>query len=213
MDDYVAAVCADIAASAARAGSTPPQLHTVYFGGGTPSLLPAPQLGRILDALRRTFGVAPGAEVSMELDPGAATLFAKEPSCGWPGADRGGAGSFDEASLAAYLALGVTRVNLGVQSFDAAMLKGAANASLAPRPEARGTSLGDRREDPAARSRDGAHAAAQARGRRRRRDGALRRGAARGHGTATRARLHGAGRVRRWRVQRVVPPRRGLSAS
>jgi hypothetical protein len=51
-------------------------------------------------------------------------LFAPEPSCGWPGADRGGAGSFDEASLAAYLALGVTRVNLGVQSFDAAMLKG-----------------------------------------------------------------------------------------
>ena len=34
-------------------------------------------------------------------------------------------GTFDDASLAAYLALGVTRVNLGVQSFDAAMLKGA----------------------------------------------------------------------------------------
>jgi oxygen-independent coproporphyrinogen-3 oxidase len=74
MDDYVAAVCADIAASASRAGSTP-QLHTVFFGGGTPSLLPAPQLGRILDALHRAFGIAPGAEVSMELDPGAATLL------------------------------------------------------------------------------------------------------------------------------------------
>ena len=52
-----------------------PQLHTVFFGGGSPSLLPAPQLGRILDALHRAFGIAPGAEVSMELDPGAATLL------------------------------------------------------------------------------------------------------------------------------------------
>ena len=120
MDDYVTAVCADIAASASRAGSTPQQLHTVFFGGGTPSLLPAPQLGRILDALRRAFGVAPGAEVSMELDPGTGALLLNEQSC----ADLSCAGSFDEASLAAYLALGVTRVNLGVQSFDAAMLKG-----------------------------------------------------------------------------------------
>ncbi len=62
-------LCDDIAASAPAWGGTP--LETVFFGGGTPSLLPPPQLGRILQALQRTFGLAPGAEVSMEMDPGA----------------------------------------------------------------------------------------------------------------------------------------------
>ncbi len=78
-----------------------PPLSTVYVGGGTPSLLSAAQLGELLMALRRRFGLAPGAEVSLELDPA----------------------SFDQARLAAYLAAGVNRVSLGGQSFSDAVLE------------------------------------------------------------------------------------------
>jgi putative oxygen-independent coproporphyrinogen III oxidase len=81
-------------------GPAGPPLSTVYVGGGTPSLLSAEQLRGLLAALRRRFGLAPGAEVSLELDPA----------------------SFDQQRLAAYLAVGVTRVSLGGQSFSDAVL-------------------------------------------------------------------------------------------
>ena len=84
--------------AAAPAG---PPLATVYVGGGTPSLLSAPQLAALLAALRHRFGLAPGAEVSLELDPA----------------------SFDQQRLAGYLAAGVNRVSLGGQSFDDAVLE------------------------------------------------------------------------------------------
>jgi hypothetical protein len=71
MDEYVSAVCADIAANASPPAEGQAPLRTVFFGGGTPSLLPPTQLARILDALRAAFGIAPDAEVSMEMDPGA----------------------------------------------------------------------------------------------------------------------------------------------
>jgi oxygen-independent coproporphyrinogen-3 oxidase len=73
----------------------------VYVGGGTPSLLSAAQLRELLQALRGRFGLAPAAEVSLELDPA----------------------SFDQARLAAYLAAGVNRVSLGGQSFNDAVLE------------------------------------------------------------------------------------------
>ena len=78
-----------------------PPLSTIYVGGGTPSMLTAEQLGRLLAAIRRRFGLAPGAEVSLEMDPA----------------------SFDQARLAGYLAAGVNRVSLGGQSFDDAVLE------------------------------------------------------------------------------------------
>jgi len=78
-----------------------PPLSTVYVGGGTPSMLSAEQLARLLSALRQRFGLAAGAEVSLEMDPA----------------------SFDQARLAAYLAAGVTRVSLGGQSFDDTVLE------------------------------------------------------------------------------------------
>lgn len=79
-----------------------PPLATVYFGGGTPSLLTPHQLEGLLAALRSRFGLAPGAEISLELDPA----------------------SFDQARLAGYLQVGVNRVSLGGQSFDDAVLAG-----------------------------------------------------------------------------------------
>jgi oxygen-independent coproporphyrinogen-3 oxidase len=74
----------------------------VYFGGGTPSLLTPPQLESLLAALSCRFGLAPGAEISLELDPA----------------------SFDQDRLAGYLQAGVNRVSLGGQSFDDAVLAG-----------------------------------------------------------------------------------------
>jgi oxygen-independent coproporphyrinogen-3 oxidase len=73
-----------------------PPLSTVYLGGGTPSLLTPDQVGSLLEALRRRFGLAPSAEISLEMDPA----------------------SFDEARLQGYLATGINRVSLGGQSFD-----------------------------------------------------------------------------------------------
>lgn len=73
-----------------------PPLATVYLGGGTPSMLTGAQVAAILAALERRYGLAPGAELSLELDPA----------------------SFDQARLADYLAAGINRVSLGGQSFD-----------------------------------------------------------------------------------------------
>ncbi|MBM5819366.1 MAG: radical SAM protein, partial [Cyanobacteria bacterium K_DeepCast_150m_m2_101] len=73
----------------------------VYVGGGTPSLLSLEQLRALLEALRCRYGLAPGAELSLELDPA----------------------SFDQQRLAGYLAAGITRVSLGGQSFSDAVLE------------------------------------------------------------------------------------------
>jgi len=77
-----------------------PPLSTIYFGGGTPSLLLPAQVSDLLAELAGHFGLAPGAEITLELDPA----------------------SFDRARLEAYLAAGVNRVSLGGQSFDDAVL-------------------------------------------------------------------------------------------
>lgn len=83
--------------AAAPAG---PPLATVYVGGGTPSMLTPAQVESLLAALGTHFGLAPGAEISLEMDPA----------------------SFDGPRLAGYLAAGVNRVSLGGQSFDDAVL-------------------------------------------------------------------------------------------
>jgi len=77
-----------------------PPLSTVYLGGGTPSMLTPDQVGGLLEALARRFGLASAAEISLEMDPA----------------------SFDRPRLAGYLAAGVNRVSLGGQSFDDAVL-------------------------------------------------------------------------------------------
>ena len=71
-------------------------LTTIFFGGGTPSLLTVEQLGQILELLLNKFGIASGAEISMEIDPG----------------------TFDLAQIQGYLQAGVNRVSMGVQAFQ-----------------------------------------------------------------------------------------------
>ena len=69
-------------------------VRTVFLGGGTPTLLPAGDLGRILAAIDSEFGLAPGAEVTTEANPD----------------------SVDARSLAALREAGFTRVSFGMQS-------------------------------------------------------------------------------------------------
>jgi oxygen-independent coproporphyrinogen-3 oxidase len=71
-------------------------LRTVYFGGGTPSLLPAELAARMLSHVRATFDIEPDAEVSLEANPA----------------------STDLERLAAWREGGVNRLSLGVQGFD-----------------------------------------------------------------------------------------------
>jgi oxygen-independent coproporphyrinogen III oxidase len=73
-----------------------PALRSVYLGGGTPSLLPADDVERILARVRERFGIADGAEITLESNPG--------PD------ERG-----DPAALRR---AGVTRMSFGAQSFD-----------------------------------------------------------------------------------------------
>ena len=80
--------------ASAQVGGAP--LRTVYFGGGTPSLIAPQQLERLIKAIDRRFGIAAGAEISMEADPG----------------------TFNAQRLKQYMALGLTRFSIGVQAFQ-----------------------------------------------------------------------------------------------
>jgi oxygen-independent coproporphyrinogen-3 oxidase len=68
--DFVEALCAELALWAPVVAGRP--MATVFFGGGTPSLLPLPDIQRILDALRANYALAPAAEVTLEANPGTA---------------------------------------------------------------------------------------------------------------------------------------------
>jgi len=82
--------------SPARAG-----LETVYLGGGTPTLLPSSSIAAILDVARARFGIAPGAEITIEANPGP-----------------------DERGVARELAdAGIDRLSLGAQAFGARQLR------------------------------------------------------------------------------------------
>ena len=78
-----------------------PDVDTIYFGGGTPSLLAKEQVAQILDAVRERFHVSAGAEVTMEMNPGTVTLD----------------------SLREFRECGVNRASFGAQTFDDLELK------------------------------------------------------------------------------------------
>ncbi|WP_308258042.1 radical SAM family heme chaperone HemW [Pseudonocardia lacus] len=66
-DGWLAAVLRELDRAAATVG--PRAVDTVFIGGGTPSLIGAERLGAVLSAIRSTFGLAPGAEVTTESNP------------------------------------------------------------------------------------------------------------------------------------------------
>lgn len=75
--DYARSLVSEIAFSAeviAQSGVAPRKFTTVFFGGGTPSLLPAADLVEILDALSSQFGFIDGAEITTEANPDTVTV-------------------------------------------------------------------------------------------------------------------------------------------
>lgn len=78
------------------------QISTVYFGGGTPSIMDVSLMSLIMKAIRRNFDVLPDAEITIEANPG--TLGIK---------DR-----VVRAKLIAYRSMGINRLSMGVQSMD-----------------------------------------------------------------------------------------------
>jgi oxygen-independent coproporphyrinogen-3 oxidase len=74
---------------------------TIYFGGGTPSLLSPKQLEKILNSIHKKFSVLPNIELTMELNPATVTL----------------------ETLKEYKSLGVNRASFGAQTFDDTELK------------------------------------------------------------------------------------------
>lgn len=97
ISQYVAELSKEIAITP-KLGSL---LTTVFFGGGTPSLLSVEQLNHILNALDQELGIANNAEISMEVDPG----------------------TFDLKQLQGYKSAGINRVSLGVQAFQPQLLQ------------------------------------------------------------------------------------------
>jgi len=71
MPDYVEALERELVEAASK--RTFARLETVYLGGGTPSLLPAPLITRLLAFIRETFELAPDAEVTSRPTPAAQT--------------------------------------------------------------------------------------------------------------------------------------------
>ena len=72
MPAYVEAVRDEMARRGAECGR--PAADTVFFGGGTPSLLPPALYGRLAEGLREWFDIAPDAEWTVECNPGTLTL-------------------------------------------------------------------------------------------------------------------------------------------
>jgi oxygen-independent coproporphyrinogen III oxidase len=99
-ETYVSRVCAEIEQTAQTAdqmgGSLDRVVDTIYFGGGTPTLLDITQLEHIFVTIRQNFSVLAGAEITVECAPGTLTASALE----------------------TLQRCGVNRVSLGVQSFD-----------------------------------------------------------------------------------------------
>ncbi|WP_217475995.1 radical SAM family heme chaperone HemW [Stutzerimonas stutzeri] len=98
-DAYVAAVLADLDAELEQAHGR--RLSSIFFGGGTPSLFSAQALGRILEGLEQRVGFAADIEITLEANPG----------------------TFEQAKFRDYRSLGINRLSIGVQSFQAAKLK------------------------------------------------------------------------------------------
>ena len=94
-EGYVEAVLAELRlAKRVLAGRPPRQVDTVFVGGGTPTLLPPDDLGRMLDAIDGAWGLAPDAEVTTEANPESVSI----------------------GSLKALRASGYNRISLGMQS-------------------------------------------------------------------------------------------------
>ena len=109
---YVAALIADLEAALPLVWGR--RVVSVFFGGGTPSLLSGQAIDTLLTAIRTLLPLAPDAEVTLEANPG----------------------TVDSAHFADFRAAGVNRLSLGIQSFDSAQLKALGRIHDAPQARA-----------------------------------------------------------------------------
>lgn len=93
-DDYVEALLADLERELPLVWGRP--VHSIFFGGGTPSLFDARQIDALLTGVRSRLAVSPTAEITLEANPG----------------------TTEHDSFSAYRDAGVNRISLGVQSFN-----------------------------------------------------------------------------------------------
>ena len=98
-DAYINALFADLEASLPLIWGR--SVQTVFLGGGTPSLFSPEAIDRLLSGIRARLRLAPDAEISMEANPG----------------------TFEKDRFKAFRQAGITRLSIGVQSFDNAHLK------------------------------------------------------------------------------------------
>ncbi len=96
---YVEALIADLERSLPSVWGR--RVHSIFFGGGTPSLLPAEAIDRLLAAFRARLQLAADAEITLEANPG----------------------TFEAEKFRDFRAAGVNRLSIGIQSFDPARLK------------------------------------------------------------------------------------------
>ncbi|MDX1724645.1 MAG: radical SAM family heme chaperone HemW [Pseudomonas sp.] len=97
--EYVDALLADLDQDLSQVHGRP--LRSIFFGGGTPSLFSAAALGRLLAGVERRIPFAGDIEITLEANPG----------------------TFEQAKFRDYRALGINRLSIGVQSFQAAKLQ------------------------------------------------------------------------------------------
>ena len=98
-DEYVDALVADLESTLPSVWGR--RVHTVFFGGGTPSLFTARSIDRLLAAIRARLPLEPDAEVTLEANPG----------------------TFESDKFRDFRAAGVNRLSIGIQSFDPVHLK------------------------------------------------------------------------------------------
>jgi oxygen-independent coproporphyrinogen-3 oxidase len=96
---YINALIADLETELPRIWGR--QVHSIFIGGGTPSLLSAQGMDTLLSAIRARIHLEPDAEITMEANPG----------------------SVETEKFAGFAKAGITRVSLGIQSFQDAQLK------------------------------------------------------------------------------------------
>ncbi|KAL3342735.1 hypothetical protein AABB24_026660 [Solanum stoloniferum] len=103
--NYIDFLCREIKATSIPSEYKSP-LETVFFGGGTPSLVPPRLVSLVMETLDAKFGVCSDAEISIEMDPG----------------------TFDAKKMKDLMKLGVNRVSLGVQAFQEELLRSCGRA-------------------------------------------------------------------------------------
>ncbi len=101
VEEFFGWLSRDLASSRSRLAADSVGVDTIYLGGGTPSYAPPEKIAGFLEECRRLFRILPGAEVTLEANPEGVS----------------------PARVRAWLGAGVSRLSLGVQSLDDAVLR------------------------------------------------------------------------------------------